>query len=559
MSIIKFCALGGLGENGKNLYLTTVDEKIFIFDAGLKYPSVELLGIDAVIPDMEYLYENENNIQGLFLSHGHEENCGAIVELLRNLDIPVFGSHFTISIVECALQEAGQDFSNYRLYRINDDKVLTFDNVEVSFFYTTHSVPESMGIALHTEDGSIVYAPDFSLSSTKDSRYQTSFDKISDIAKGKVLMLCSESLGVNNLDRVNNDYIFNYSISEILQNSKRVIFAMFSYDLNRIQKVVNLCLKNNRRIAIIGRKVQRVINVAMNTDYLKIPNESLVNLKFMTEEYDNNEDDLAVIVTGVRHEPYFMLQRMITNQDKLIKIVESDNVVIISPPVLGTEKIATRAKDQLSRIGCKVSALSRSILKSSHADSEDLMMLYQILKPEYICPVIGEYRHQYVQKNIAVEAGYSESNVLVLENGEQITFNNGVLEKTIDKITVGDVLIDGSIVGDINEMVLHDRECLSEEGAVIVVTNIDSVKGRIISEPRLVSRGFGILAQKEIEEYVINVAYEIISKELHNRGSIDWNNLKNNLREGIAYEIRSVCRKNPIVIPVIIDVNGEDL
>lgn len=559
MSIIKFCALGGLGENGKNLYLTTIDDKIFIMDAGLKYPSVDLLGIDAVIPDMTYLYENKNNIQGLFLSHGHEENCGAIVELLKNISIPVFGSHFTISIVECALQEAGLDYTGYRLYRINDEKVLSFGNIKVSFFNTTHSIPESMGIAINTEDGAIVYAPDFSLSSTKDAKYQTSFDKISDIARKNVLLLCPESLGVNNVDRVNNDYIFNYTINEILQNSKRVIFSMFSHDLNRIQKVVDLCVKNNRRIAIIGRKVQRIVNVAMNTEYLKVPNENLVNLKFIDELNDNNQDDLAVIVAGVRHEPYFMIQRMITNQDKLIKIVDTDNVVIISPPVLGTEKIATRAKDQLSRIGCKVHSLSRNVLKSSHADGEDLMMLYQMLKPKYICPVIGEYRHQYVQKNIAVEAGYKEEQVVVIENGEQITFIDGQLQQAREKITVGDVLIDGSIVGDINEVVLHDRECLSEEGAVIVVTNIDSTKRRIISPPKLVSRGFGSQAQEEIEEDVINVAYQIINKELENRNIIDWNNLKNNLRDGIAYEIQSICRKSPIIIPVIIDVNGEDL
>ena len=334
---------------------------------------------------------------------------------------------------------------------------------------------------------------------------------------------------------------------------------MFSHDLNRIQKVVDLCVKNNRRIAIIGRKVQRIVNVAMNTEYLKVPNENLVNLKFIDELNDNNQDDLAVIVAGVRHEPYFMIQRMITNQDKLIKIVDTDNVVIISPPVLGTEKIATRAKDQLSRIGCKVHSLSRNVLKSSHADGEDLMMLYQMLKPKYICPVIGEYRHQYVQKNIAVEAGYKEEQVVVIENGEQITFIDGQLQQAREKITVGDVLIDGSIVGDINEVVLHDRECLSEEGAVIVVTNIDSTKRRIISHPKLVSRGFGSQAQEEIEEDVINVAYQIINKELENRNIIDWNNLKNNLRDGIAYEIQSICRKSPIIIPVIIDVNGEDL
>ena len=563
MSKIKFCALGGLGENGKNLYVVTVDDKIFILDAGIKYPSVELYGIDAVMPDFEYLVENKDKIIGIFLSHGHEENCGAIVELISQLHVPVFSSHFTISIVEQMLQDQGINKGNYKLYRINDNKKLQFDDVSVSFFYTTHSVPESMGISINTCDGSIVYASDFSFSFTKDYNYQTSFNKISEISKNNVLLLCAESLGVNNISRNKNDCTFNHLVKEALQINKRIIFAMYSSDLNRIQKVVDMCVKGGRRIAIIGRKVQRIINVAMSTGYLKIPQENLVNLKFLDENNLNNDDDLAIIITGIRHEPYFMLQRMMTNQDKLIKLVEGDTVVTICPPVIGTEKIATRAIDQLSKTGCKVINVSRSILKSSHADSEDLKMLYQILNPLYICPVMGEYRHQYVHKNIAVDAGFSEENVLVLDNGTEIIFEDGLLTNETNKLPVSDVLVDGSIVGDINEIVLKDREQLSQEGAMFIVTNIDTKNREIISGPSVYTKGFiSLYDQDTLFEKVENNIEKTIRKMLSDKNNdkdLDWNDLKTLIKDNSNRVVRSLTKKSPIIIPVIIDINGEDI
>lgn len=559
MSKINFCALGGLGENGKNLYLVTVNDKIFILDCGIKYPSVDLYGVDAVMPDFEYLIANKDRIIGIFLSHGHDENCGAIGELLRELKVPVYGSHYTISYVEQILTEHDIDIKNYKLYRINDEKVLSFDDVTVSFFYTTHSVPESMGISINTEDGSIVYAPDFTFAFTKDQHYSTSFKKLCEVTKNNVLLLCPESIGVNNINRVNNDYNFNFTINDALSNQKRIVFAMYSSDLNRIQKVIDFCVQYKRRIAIIGRKVQRNVNVAMNIGYLKVPNENLVNLRFLDEFNSNDEDDLAIIITGIRHEPYFMLQRMMTNQDKLIRLKKDDTVVTICPPVIGTERIATRAIDQLSKTGCKVIDISRKNLKSSHADSEDLKMLYQILKPMYILPVAGEYRHQYVHKKLAIDAGYREDRIIVLDNGIEIEFDNGLITNSTNKINVSDVLVDGSIVGDINEVVLKDREQLSEEGVIIVVVNIDSKKFSILSGPAAYAKGFMSLVDiNELLDKVCSSSKETIKKVFSSK-TIDWNDLKNQIRENCSKEIRLLTKKAPIVIPVIIDVNGEDL
>ena len=558
MSLIKFCALGGLGENGKNCYVVTVDDKIFVLDAGLKYPSADLFSIDAIIPDISYLIENKEKVCGIFLTHGHEENIGGAVEIIKNIKAPVYTTHFTASVLEQMITDAGLKISSYKIYRINDDKVLTFGNVSVTFFNTSHSVPESLGVSINTVDGSVVYASDFTFTASKDHRYQTSFDKITDISKNKTLLLCSESLGCTNYTRVNNDYSLTRKVNEILKQEGRTIFSMFSSNLDRIQKVVDLCVANNRKIAIIGKKTQRLINVGMNLDYIKIPNNNLVNLKFMTPDNLNNDSDLAVIITGLRHEPYYMLLRMMSDQDKLIALNEDDQVVLISPPVLGTENIATKTKDRLSMLGCKVHNISKDMLRSSHADGEDLKMMYQMLSPKYILPINGEYRHQYEQRNIAIDSGYSKNSIIMLDNGEEISFVDGVIQPNIKKISVSDVLIDGSIIGDINEVVLKDRELLGESGAVIVVVNIDSEKKCIVAGPTISTRGF--MPADKLDTIVLELeasAFEIVSNCLK-RKNIDWNELKNEVKEGISKEILKETNKTPVVIPLIIDMCEEE-
>lgn len=557
MSKIKFLGLGGLGEKGKNMFVLEVDDRIFILDAGLKYPSVELYGIDNVIPDITYLIENKDHVQGIFLSHCHEEHIGAIPELLKNLDVGVFGTHFTISLVEEVLNEAGMNISNHRLYRINQDKVLKFGHITVEFFNISHSVPECVGIAIKTEDGTIVYAPDFTFTTNIDKRYSTNFVKIANIAQNGVLALLTESLGTTNLDRVSNDYLMNHKVNEVLQKKGRVIISMFSSDLDRVQKVVNLCVSQNRKVAIIGRKVQKIINVAMNSDYLKVPQENLVNLRYIDDVNTNDDDNLAVIVTGLRHEPYFMLQRMSRGQDRLIQITENDQVVIIAPPVIGTERMEARTMDVLYKQGAKVYMLKKGILRSYHADSEDLKMLYDILSPKYIIPIIGEYRHQFKQKEVAVEAGFDEKNVIILDNGQIASFENGELVSTEAKVQVGDVLVDGSIIGDINEVVLKDREMLSGDGVLIAAIHVDARTREILTEPKFVCKGFVSKAPfEEISKELEEDTYYVIDNYFRKR-YIDWNELKSDLRDVYNKTIYSLTKKNPIIIPNVIDVDTQ--
>lgn len=555
MSKIKFFGLGGLGENGKNMFVCEVDERIFVLDAGLKYPSVDLYGIDTILPDFQYLRENKNRIQGVFLSHGHEDHIGAIPEFLKEFNVNVFGTHFTISIVEDALQEAGLNIKNYHLYRINQDKKLSFGDVTVQFYNVSHSIPESINIAICTKDGAIVFAPDFCLDTNTDKRYQTSYAKINEIAKNGVLALAAESLGTSNINRAPNNISFDHEMIDALQKNQRLIVSVYSTDLDRIQRIINLSVEHNRRVAILGIKTQKIVNIAINCGYLKVPENKLVNLKFIDDTHHNDDKDLVVIVAGNRHEPFFMLLRMCKHLDRLIQITNKDLVYLVTPPMNGTEKIANSTLDLLARSGATVVNLKKNILKSSHADSEDLKMLYSMLNPKYIIPIVGEFRHQYQQKQIILDAGYSEERTIMLDNGDVAYFENGSYKGKIEKVSVGDVLVDGSIVGDINEVVMKDRELLAQEGVVIVAIVIESNTRTIISGPEIVFKGFSIHdsdteLMEELKDMIAENVYSFMYKKY-----INWDKAQDNLREKIINFIKKQMNKNPIVMVTINDIN----
>lgn len=553
MSKIKVFALGGLGENGKNMLVVEVDDRIFIFDAGLKYPSVDLFGIDAVVPDINYLLENKDRIEGLFISHGHEDHIGAISYLLSQINVRVYGTHFTISLIEDFLTENNMNYEDYRLYRINENKTLKFNNVIVSFYNTTHSIPESIAIALHTPDGIIVYCTDFNFNQNAPTRYKTSFDKITDLGKQNVLLLLTESIGAGIVNRSTSDYMFNYTVNTVLNNAKgRVIVTAFSTDLDRIQKIINLAAEANRKIAIIGRKAQRIIDIAMRSGYLKVPQENFINLKFIDDKNTNEFDDMVVIVTGVRHEPFYVLQRMIRKQDRLIHLNANDTILMMTTPVPGTEKIAQRTIDLLNREDIPIETIGKNILRSSHANNEDLKLIYALLKPKYILPIKGEYRHLIEQAKVAKDFGYDDDHILLLENGQVVNFDNGVLNG-YSTVEVGDVLVDGSIIGDINEVVLRDREVLAQEGAVLVISNISSRTQEILTGPEIVTKGFVYSEEKgDLQSQIISTFNQIAMGYLKKR-AVDWNGFKKALTDEISRIIYKTVHKRPIVIPVLID------
>lgn len=563
MSKINFFALGGQGESGKNLYVLEIIEQeeisdIFILDAGLKYPSVDLYGVDALLPNISYIIEHKDKLKAIFVSHGHEEQIGGLLEILKVANVGVFGSHFTISLIEDMIQEAGLNLSDYRLYRINEEKVLKFGSIQVQFYNVAHSIPEAMNVAIKTEDGLIVYAPDFTFDVNRNTKYRTSISKICDLGKENVLLVMAESKGCVNINRVNNDVALDHVINEILKTSKRVIFTAYSEELSRIQKIIDLAIANDRKIAIIGIKAQKIVNRGIETGYLQIPSESLVSLKYIDpiKGSYNDDDNLVVIVTGNRHKPFYMVQRMCRHQDRLIEIKPSDHIVIASPTKASNEIIAARTSDEVYKAKARYTNIAKDLMRSSHADSEDLNMLYNILHPKYIVPIEGEMRHLMVHKKICIDKGFKEENIIILENGDVATFIDGEYVENNNKVKTGDVLVDGSVVGDISKKVIKERELMAEEGLVLINMAINMEANIIKSLPDVVLKGIiSSDKQAEVIERIVDVVMDEVQLQIRRHHYVDYTYLQEVLGQSVGREIKRMTKKMPKVIINFVDCN----
>ncbi len=553
MARIKIFALGGLGENGKNMNCVDVDNQIFILDAGLKYPTLELFGVDSIIPDFTYLEKNKNRIIGLFLSHGHEDHIGAVPKLLKILDLPIYGSHFTLAILKDVLEDQQVSLENLKLIEVSSKKKLTFNAINVDFYNVTHSIPESLGIAITTKDGVVVYAPDYNFNQNVHKSYKTDFEQLAKIAGKPVLALLTESLGSEGSYTHNSNSLDHILNKSFYQAESRIIVTAFSTDLVRIQKIIDIAIKYNRKIAIIGRKTQRTVDIAVNLGYLIIPEGCLVNLRFIDDKNKNELKDAVVLVTGDRHEPFYMVQRMVKKLDRLIHINEEDTIILMTPPIPGTEKIAARTLDILYRNDVNVIKIDKKILPHSHASSEDIKLLINMMNPRYIIPVIGEYRHQYALKNICLDMGFSKSKIIMLDNGQIVEMNNGKVINTKESITSGDILVDGILESDVSDVVLRDRELLAQDGVLLIIANVNARTKTVITTPEVVSRGFVYMKENEdLINEVIDIFLEVSKKELNSK-YINWRNYKNSVKDKISKHLYRKTKRRPIIIPVIVD------
>ncbi len=555
MARIDFFALGGLEEDGKNLYCLEIDQAIYILDAGLKYPTDELYGVDAILPDLSYLVHNRSRIKGLFLSHGHEDHIGAAPRLLKETGVPVYGTYFTLALLKDTMRDQGLDPEAYTMHTVKSTDTLRFKNVEVVFYQSTHSIPESVGMAFNTEDGALVYAPDYTFDQNVDPAYATSFERLSYIARHKVLATLTETLGAEQSGHSHTTQDLDYELNQAFMHAKkRVVISCFSTDIFRIQKAVDIALKHGRRIAILGRKAQRMVDIALKLGVLRIPEEKLVKLKFIDEKNKNTFEDGLVIVTGDRHEPFYMLQRMARKLDRLIHLDPSDHVVLMTPPVPGTEKIAARTLDILSRNDINLVQIDPAKLPAAHASSEDIKLLTNILRPEHIIPVVGEPRHFFALRKIAGSLGYGDERVHLLTNGQVFRFEDGEAKGVVRSVKSGDMLVDGILEGDVSDVVLKDREILSQDGLLLLIAHINSREKQTIGDPEVLSRGFVFMKENEaLIEKVRDIYRNIASKKL-GKGRIDWRGFKEKLREDVGRYLYKSTSRRPIVIPILIDV-----
>lgn len=552
-------ALGGLGENGKNMYVVEVEESIFILDAGIKYPTNELYGIDEIVPDYRVLIPKKENIKGFFMSHAHEDHIGALTHMIKDLNAPIFATPFTMEIIKDNFKEKKLNLANYEFIEVSPKSTFKFNGIVVSFIKTTHSIPESIAVVIETSEGSIIYTSDFNLNQSDDENYQTDFQKISELSQKKILLLMIESLGAVLPTDGGRDERLTREITKVFQKTNdRIIVSLFSSDLQKIQKVINIALKFEKRIAIIGRKAQRIVDIALMLGYLNIPEDRLVNLKYIDDANKNDDPDLVCLVTGDRHEPFYMLQRMVNKSDRLINITDTDTVLVVTSPIPGTEKMAAKTLDTLYRTEAKIFVIDKDLLTINHATKDEIKMMISLTQPKYIMPVIGDYRMQFEVREIAKEMGYQKDDVFLLDNGDLLKFVNTKPTTQKNRFRQGDILIDGSAIGDINDIVIHDREMLSQDGVLIIIGHINPLTKELKGDIKIVTKGFLVEEDVKIIDAEVKVIFQNECLKHFGNKYINWNELKLSIRDEINKYLFQALRKRPVTVPVLISTEQSE-
>ena len=549
MSKIKIFALGGLNEIGKNMYVVDVDHDLFVLDAGLKYADDRLLGIDFILPNYDYLKEHQSQIKGIFITHGHDGQMGCIPDIMKDLpNVKVYGTTFTNEIIKEQLES--EQISSKNLIEIKPFKKISFGKVSVFPISVTHSVPGAVGYIINTEDGAIVYTGNFVFDPTMIGAYKTDIGKIAYIGKQGVLCLMSESLYGDKSGFTSPKHRITPIIRETLMKheDERIIFNVAQAQLARIQEILTEVMSTERKVVIMGKRLQNMIEKAIDLKYMDFDKTRILNI------HHTNDPGIIILISDEREKPFSNITRIIKGYDKFVTITDKDTVVFTNPVYDGMEKSSTKVLDQVAQIGSNLIILPTNKYLGHHASREDLMLMLNLLNPKYYFPVIGDYRHQVENAKNASNIGMKEENILLRLNGEVVSFTNGNLDETREKVKVDDILVDGKTVGDIGDLVLKDRELLSDNGIVIVSATLDKETKKILAGPEILTRGFiyvkdSIDLIKEAEKISLNVINENIKDHF-----VDFNKIKLGIREKLGKYLYKETECKPMVLIVIQEV-----
>ena len=548
MSKIKIFSLGGLNESGKNMYVVDVDNDIFIFDAGLKYAKDNMFGIDYVIPDFTFLKENISRIKGIFISHGHQKTMGAVCDIVRELkNIDIYSCKFTCDILRRNFKDEEIEFNN--LHEIEPHKKIDFGKNSNFPVRLTHSIPDNVGYVLNTEDGAIMYTGHFVFDSSMQGAYETDIGKLAYIGKQKVLCLLSESEYADRIGyTVPNNRIAPVVSDILMHNDGRVIVTVFSAHISRIQELLSEIMTTQRRVVIMGKRLQETINYAIDNDYIKFDKDRIGSLNNISDK------DSVILISNENEKPFANLERIVNGYDKYIKILPTDTVFYLDPISTANEKIAVKLSDDIAKIGAKTISLSSKTYLMNHASMEDLMLMINLMKPKYYFPINGEYRHQVANADIAYRLSMPKENIILKQNGEVAEFVNGELTDTVEKIKIDELLIDGNTTKDIGELVLRDRELLSENGIVIVCATLSKKNHQVLAGPEIITRGY--IYVKENTEF-INQIKEISIKIINNnilQNYVDFNKIKTDIREELGKFFYTETESKPMIITIINEI-----
>ncbi|AIM17724.1 ribonuclease J [Neobacillus sedimentimangrovi] len=547
---IKFIALGGVGEIGKNMYLVEVDEDIIIIDAGLMFPEEEMLGIDMVIPDITYLKENEERVKAIFLTHGHEDHIGALSYVLRQINVPVYGTKLTLALAHAKLKE--QDYhEKTNFIEVDSNTIVELDSVNVSFFRTNHSIPDSVGVCIHTSEGIIVYTGDFKFDQAATKFYRPEIGKMAAIGEQGVLCLLSDSTEAEKPGYTASESIVKHEWSTAFYNAQgRIIAACFASDINRIQHIFDVAKENNRKVAVVGKSLERIYHIAMDLGYLEVDDELIISID-QIKDFEDRE--IVVLMTGSQGEPIEALQKMAKQQHKLLNIQKGDTVLIASSPLRGSELFLYKTVDMLFRAGANVITGKRTIHVSSHGSQEELKFMINLMQPKFFIPVHGEYRMLKAHRKIALECGLKDEQIIIPDCGDVVEWNGRTFAVT-GKVPSGNVLIDGIGVGDVGNIVLRDRKLLSQDGILIVVVTLTKQEKNIAAGPEIISRGFVYVRESEkLMGDSTRLVREIVEENIA-KGSFEWSSLKQEIRDDLSRYLFEKTKRRPMILPIIMEV-----
>ncbi|MDR6999898.1 ribonuclease J [Neobacillus niacini] len=546
-------ALGGINEIGKNMYVVQFADDLVIIDCGGKFPDESLLGIDLIIPDITFLEENQEKIRALIVTHGHEDHIGGIPYILRKINVPIYATRFTLGLIELKLEEHRLK-GDTKLIQIDSESMLELGRIKVSFFKTSHSIPDCLGIVFHTPEGNVVHTGDFKFDLTPANNESSDIHKMAKIGSDGVLVLISESTNAERKGLSPSEQMVGAHMDEaFMKVHGKIIVSTFASNVNRIQQVVNAAMLTNRKLALLGRSMVNVVDVAIERGYLTVPEGMLIEARDVDPL---PPEKVAILCTGSQGEPMAALARLASGNYRDVAIYPGDTVILAASPIPGNERDVSRIIDNLFKLGARViygSGSSTGMHVSGHGYQEDLKLMLTLMKPTYFIPIHGEYRMLHHHQLLAESVGVEKGNTFIIKNGDVVDIENSVARQT-RSIPSGDTYVDGMGVGDIGEVVLRDRKQLSEDGMLVIVITISKSDRKIISGPDTITRGFVYVKNSDDLLKEVNRLVKKTVIDLQEENIRQWSVIKQNIKKSVGQYLFTQTKRKPMILPIIIEI-----
>lgn len=548
---IKIIPLGGIEEIGKNITVFEYENDIIVVDCGLEFPTDDMLGIDLVIPDVSYLVKNKEKIRGMVITHGHEDHIGSIPYVLQQVNIPIYATKLTIGLIKGKLEEHHLLRSS-ELHEVEQGQIVKLGKFSVEFISSCHSIPDSVMLAISTPTGTILHTGDFKIDYTPIDGKQMNLGRIAELGNKGILALMSDSTNAERKGFTMSESSVGEVFDKLFMNcKKRIVVATFASNVHRVQQIVDSAVKYNRKIAVCGRSMIKMIETAMEIGYIDAPEDTFIDIDLIK---NYNDEQLVIITTGSQGETMSALTRMAAGEHKKVTITPNDLVIISANAIPGNEKLVSKVIDDLMKIGAEVvySALA-DVHVSGHACQEEQKLILSLARPKYFIPVHGEYRQLIAHAETAKKLGIPTQNIFITHNGRTLEINEDEAKFTTS-VPSGKVLVDGLGVGDVGNIVLRDRQHLSQDGLIVIVLTMDSSTGEIVSGPDVISRGFVYVRESEnlMEEVKSVIKSEVY--EFEQRHITDWSTIKSTLKDNLRDYIFQKTKRDPMILPIIMEI-----